>query len=45
MLIAKSTVGVSPQADMRGLEFQIDELAYQRYGLTEEEVKIVDGKG
>ena len=33
------------QADMSKLEDQIDQLVYQLYGLTEEEIKIVEGKG
>jgi hypothetical protein len=27
------------------LESQIDQLVYQRYGLTEEEIKIIGGEG
>lgn len=29
--------------DFRRIEAQIDQLVYQRYGLTEEEIKIVEG--
>ena len=31
------------QADM--IDSQIDRLVYELYGLTEEEIKIVEGKG
>ncbi|MGD0590844.1 MAG: TaqI-like C-terminal specificity domain-containing protein [Bacteroidota bacterium] len=34
----------SPTADTTDLEHQIDELVYKIYGLTEEEIKIVEGK-
>jgi very-short-patch-repair endonuclease len=34
----------NPQADISSLEKQIDELVYKLYGLTEEEVRIVEGK-
>ncbi|GMO29310.1 MAG: hypothetical protein Ta2B_10280 [Termitinemataceae bacterium] len=34
-----------PQADTRGLEAQIDKMVYLLYGLTEEEVQVVEGKG
>jgi len=34
-----------PQADTRALEAEIDQLVYSLYGLTEEEIKIVEGKG
>ena len=33
-----------PQADTSKLEAEIDQLVYQLYGLTEEEIKIVEGK-
>jgi hypothetical protein len=33
-----------PQADTSGLEKEIDQLVYQLYGLTEDEIKIVEGK-
>jgi len=33
-----------PQADTSALEGEIDQLVYQLYGLTEDEVKIVEGK-
>jgi len=32
------------QADTSKLENEIDQLVYQLYGLTEEEIKIVEGK-
>jgi hypothetical protein len=35
----------NPQAGMSTLEGEIDQLVYQLYGLTEDEVKIVEGKG
>lgn len=34
----------NPQADTSKLEGEIDQLVYQLYGLTEEEIKIVEGK-
>lgn len=34
-----------PQADTSKLEEEIDELVYELYGLTEDEIKIVEGKG
>ncbi|MCL1471138.1 class I SAM-dependent DNA methyltransferase [Argonema antarcticum] len=34
----------NPQADITALEIEIDRLVYQLYGLTEEEIKIVEGK-
>ena len=36
---------VDPQAGMSALEGEIDQLVYQLYGLTEDEIKIVEGKG
>ena len=33
-----------PQADMSTLEGEIDQLVDQLYGLTKEEIKIVEGK-
>jgi len=33
-----------PQADTSAWEREIDQLVYQLYGLTEDEVKIVEGK-
>ena len=32
-------------ADVSGLEREIDELVYGLYGLTAEEIEIVEGKG
>ena len=33
----------SPTADTTTLESQIDQLVYELYGLTEEEIEIVEG--
>jgi type II restriction/modification system DNA methylase subunit YeeA len=33
-----------PQADTSALEREIDRLVYGLYGLTEEEIKIVEGE-
>ena len=33
----------SPSADTSALESEIDHLVYQLYGLTEEEIKIIEG--
>jgi len=33
------------QADTSAWEGEIDQLVYQLYGLTEDDVKIVEGKG
>ena len=35
---------VEPQADTSKWEEEINQLVYQLYGLTEDEVKIVDGR-
>jgi len=35
---------VDLQADTSALEGEIDQLVYQLYGLSEDEVKIVEGK-
>ena len=40
LLLKKS----DPSADTSVLEAEIDRLVYQLYGLTEEEVRIVEGK-
>ena len=40
ILIAKKS---DPKADTTALEKEIDQLVYQLYGLTEEEIKIVEG--
>jgi hypothetical protein len=34
----------NPQADTSKLEGEIDQLVYELYGLTEEEIKIVENK-
>ena len=34
----------SPGADVSALERQIDQLVYQLYGLTKEEIGVVEGK-
>ena len=34
----------TPDADVSALETEIDRLVYQLYGLTEEEIKIVEGR-
>jgi len=36
--------GKDPNADTSALERQIDEMVYELYGLTEEEIKIVEGR-
>ena len=36
--------GRNPQADTSTWEEEIDQLVYQLYGLTEDEIKIVEGK-
>ena len=41
VMLKKNSV---PQANAFALEREIDELVYQLYGLTEDEVKIVEGK-
>jgi adenine-specific DNA-methyltransferase len=33
-----------PKADTTALEREIDRLVYELYGLTEDEIKIVEGK-
>ena len=35
---------VSPDADTSAEESKIDTLVYELYGLTEDEIKIVEGK-
>ena len=35
----------NPESDSRELESEIDQIVYKLYGLTEEEIKIVEGKG
>jgi hypothetical protein len=34
----------NPDADVSALETEIDRLVYELYGLTDEEVQIVEGK-
>jgi hypothetical protein len=34
----------NPQADTSELEREIDQLVYRLYGLTEEEIRIVEGR-
>jgi hypothetical protein len=34
---------INPSADTSALETEIDHLVYQLYGLTEEEIKVVEG--
>ena len=34
-----------PHVDVSALEAEIDQLVYQLYGLTEEEIAIVEGRG
>jgi hypothetical protein len=34
-----------PQADTSALKGEIDQLVYQLYGLSQEEIDIVEGKG
>ena len=42
--ITISTVSCdNPQADTPAIESEIDKLVYELYGLTEEEIKIVEG--
>jgi len=36
--------GERKQAKVKTLEREIDQLVYKLYGLTEEEIKIVEGK-
>ena len=38
-----ATKCADPKAHTSGLEREIDELVYQLYGLTEEEINIVEG--
>ena len=35
---------IDPKADASALEAQIDALVYELYGLTEEEIAIVEGR-
>ena len=40
ILVAKAT---DPQADISEIEVEIDQIVYQLYGLTEEEIAVVEG--
>jgi hypothetical protein len=40
-----STRGEGGEADTSALERQIDEMVYKLYGLTEDEIAIVEGAG
>ncbi len=40
-----SVKATNPSADTSALESEIDRLVYQLYGLTEEEIRIVEGNG
>jgi len=40
----KSSKRADPQAGMSALQGEIDQLVYQLYGLSKDEVKIVGGK-
>jgi hypothetical protein len=35
----------NPEADVSALEGEIDQLVYKLYGLTKEEIAVVEGKG
>jgi type I restriction-modification system DNA methylase subunit len=39
-----SILGENPEADVSKLEHQIDQIVYQLYGLTSEEIAVVEGK-
>jgi type II restriction/modification system DNA methylase subunit YeeA len=39
-----SATSKDPKANVSKLERQIDQLVYQLYGLTEEEIAVVEGK-
>ena len=41
---SNTLTGTRPQADTSKLEKEIDELVYELYGLTEDEVKIAEGR-
>ncbi len=45
ILAAKRANPAGGQADTSKLENEIDQLVYQLYGLTQEEIEIVEGKG
>ena len=41
---SNTLTGTRPQADTSKLEKEIDELVYELYGLTDEEIKIIEGQ-
>jgi adenine-specific DNA-methyltransferase len=43
MILIRDAKKKSPTADTSALELEIDRLVYELYGLTEEEVRIVEG--
>lgn len=43
--LAAKEGNLQAEADMSKLEGEIDQLVYQLYGLSEDEVKAVEGKG
>jgi adenine-specific DNA-methyltransferase len=43
-ILASGAKHDNPQADTSKLEAEIDQLVYQLYGLTKEEIEIVEGK-
>lgn len=43
-MCVNTLAGTHPQADTSKWEAEIDQLVYQLYGLTEEEIKIVEAK-
>lgn len=42
--ITENTKKADPQADTGAWETEIDRLVYELYGLSEEEIKVVEGK-
>ena len=44
MFLADLAKSGDPQAGMSALEGEIDQLVYQLYGLSDDEIKIVEGK-
>jgi hypothetical protein len=42
-ILVRSTTSIE-SADIPGLEAEIDRLVYQLYGLTEDEIAIVEGR-
>jgi len=43
-MYTQTAKSVDPQADTSALEGEIDQLVYQLYGLSQEEIYIVEGK-